>query len=526
MWYLAQFDLEIIHIKGENNYVADWLSRSAAYSSDHDTVIDEVAVPLVPALPVSSSVALPTVTELKEAIQQVSEKERSKCVVGADGLLYSRQMKLFIPHQFRNSVVYWLHAGPTGIHRGVNPTYRQLRRYMCYMWWPGMFNHVCVFVKACLVCLRNRSPKRSTSSMVLRRPSVFKLVSIDFVGPREVQGVEWYYVVVIDHCSRFIQTCSVRLRSTDAAVAIIKEQWVPTFGAPKVLLADNGSEFTSTQFVKYVTEDLMAHLVHSSPYYPQGNSINESSHNVLEHGIKCWLQRPHIETFPEILRNVTFGYNASYHSSIGDSPFSLMFGKPPVLPGWQGLSSEESELSRKYLLRHGELHRHLEAFLPKDSELVGVDEKGSNLKLNDFVVFPYGDYEKRQADSGSEMSPKYTPLWSLPSRVIRVGTKQVQVVEYGTGRLRKVPFAQCRKLPTDIPSGLKELNWTHIHHHLPKRWRAPIKSTDLPEIYRDLLGSSDYFTSRVLVETPQSSEVVSITPKAKKRRIPPNQEER
>ena len=91
------------------------------------------------------------------------------------------------------------------------------------------------------------------------------------------------------------------------------------------------------------------------------------------------------------------------------------------------------------------------------------------------------------ADQGAQESKKYTATWSLPSKIIHVGKGQLEVLEYGTGHERKVPASQVRLLPLDVPQGLRELNWTHIHHYLPKRWIQPCELGCLPPVYHDLV---------------------------------------
>eukprot|EP00923_Selenidium_pygospionis_P053070 GHVN01091917.1.p1 GENE.GHVN01091917.1~~GHVN01091917.1.p1 ORF type:complete len:115 (+),score=3.83 GHVN01091917.1:543-887(+) len=59
----------------------------------------------------------------------------------------------------------------------------------------------------------------------------------------------------------------------------------------------------------------------TSPYYPQGNGINESSHRLLEHVIKTSL-------------------------ATGETPAALVFGQDLVLPGWQDYSATANEEER------------------------------------------------------------------------------------------------------------------------------------------------------------------------------------
>ena len=64
-------------------------------------------------------------------------------------------------------------------------------------------------------------------------------------------------------------------------VELLKTKWIPTFGAPRLVLTDRGSQFTATSFSNYVTRTLQAHYVYTSPYHPQGNFINERAHGVI-----------------------------------------------------------------------------------------------------------------------------------------------------------------------------------------------------------------------------------------------------
>ena len=44
--YLQAFDFRIIYVKGENNQVADWLSRALPQDVDEDAIIDRMALPV------------------------------------------------------------------------------------------------------------------------------------------------------------------------------------------------------------------------------------------------------------------------------------------------------------------------------------------------------------------------------------------------------------------------------------------------------------------------------------------------
>jgi transposase InsO family protein len=70
--------------------------------------------------------------------------------------------------------------------------------------------------------------------------------------------------------------------TTRFVIRILKSYWVPVFQAPTAVLTDRGSQFIAKEFRAFITEELAAILVYMSPYYPQGNAVNEASHKALD----------------------------------------------------------------------------------------------------------------------------------------------------------------------------------------------------------------------------------------------------
>jgi len=94
--FLQQFNLKIMHIGGQLNVIADWLSRSL---DDGDTgcdnEINQMAVPTFcsvvqrPSLPTTTIPYVPTFNQLREGNLEMSEEEKKMTYEGSDGLLYS-----------------------------------------------------------------------------------------------------------------------------------------------------------------------------------------------------------------------------------------------------------------------------------------------------------------------------------------------------------------------------------------------------------------------------------------------------
>jgi len=285
--YLQQFDLEVRHINGLENCLADWLSRSLEsddpYSDDEAVCIPTFIAAVKRPRDFQENITtvvprLPTHHNIKEALKNITPDEEKMTFEGQDGLRYSlRTQKLFIPVVWRESFLFWMHGSRFGSHCGVNRTIRRLARWV---WWPGLSKDVREFVKGCLVCTRMALPSKPQSVIgVLSRPLPLQLISMDCVGPRTWWNSIFYYVVIIDHASRFIVAKSTLVPPTSAwLISVLKELWLSVFQAPMVILTDRGSEFISSEFRNFCLNFIGCSLVHTSAYYPQGNAINESSH--------------------------------------------------------------------------------------------------------------------------------------------------------------------------------------------------------------------------------------------------------
>lgn len=60
------------------------------------------------------------------------------------------------------------------------------------------------YVKACFICLRKSPPRVRSRRGALTRPHLFDLISMDYVGPRTINGLDYHFLVIIDHASRFL----------------------------------------------------------------------------------------------------------------------------------------------------------------------------------------------------------------------------------------------------------------------------------------------------------------------------------
>lgn len=476
--YLQQFNLKIVHINGVDNVLADWLSRSVE-EGDEFNDDEEIVAPQYVALEKNPGEtrtylrqndltvpAVPTMKELKKLNADLGDEEIPSTYVGNEGIRYSvKTHKPYIPENAREQFIYWMHASRFGGHAGINRTVKRLAKWV---WWPNMHNDVAKYIKGCLICVRSRPviPVVSVKS-VLSKAYPFELISLDCVGPRMWWNKNVYYLVIIDHASRYVYARATSNPPTSAwIIEVFRDSWLMLFQSPVALLTDRGSEFLSYEFKDFLARDVGCVVVKTSPYYPQGNAINESCHRALN-GMITALESSMDLTFEEAIRYIVQIHNSAPHTATGHSPYFYLFGMEPTLPGWQGLQSQDKERVSRHAKVSEAQTQHL-VKLKLEAEGVQARKMVDLPMIGGWIVYPLSDYEKRVAEGSTS---KYSSDWSLPAKVLKVQGKTV-VVRTWQGSDRQVPVAQVFKLEGEVAPSLQLVNVKQLEYERPTLSKA------------------------------------------------------
>ena len=436
---------------------------------------------------------------------------------------------IFVPKKLREHVMHWFHASLEGGHQGINKTNKRMRKFVG---WPGMLRDLRKYVECC-PC--RRVLKMSNQLFrgvrgVLECPRPLELVSIDFVGPKSWNGKEWYVACMVDHATRYMfNVVSHTNKSKDAKRALI--EWCGIFGAPQAILHDNGTEFTAEEFRNYVMCRLRVRFIRTSPYYPQANAINESSHQSLNNMMSSQAICARSEPFEEIVRVATTCYNATPHPSLGASPYYAMFGSEMMFPGWQKLSTHAAQIDKFRNLLGVRLQAVMRARV-RELEKTQVPEEDNSgaLKVGDWVWYKLGEYEKNSHFGSANITntTKLQPRWSWPCKVLEIRNgKQLLVQSLGSPQdaPRLVPLTQARLIPTDIPKSLAALQLKNIQIEAPRippshrklDARGDVSMNDLMDVarkHRDKTKASEImslmFVKAEKVDNRHEQEVIQI----------------
>ena len=477
--FLQQYDMTICYIKGDENAAADWLSRIPA-DIDDDELIDDISVPhmlvdkvedhAVKLVDTEFVPVLPTIRQIRKSLDNDSAADWVGSYLGPDGLRRdSRRDKLYIPKDLRQSIMWWFHTSKSGGHFGINGT---LRRMRLWIWWPGMHKSVSDYIGACLLCQRKPIPVLRGVRYALSKPYPFELISLDWVGPETINGVEHYYLVIIDHASRFVMA-DVSL-TCDAQVTrdLFERGWCSIFSAPKAVLTDRGAHFRGI-FNEFVLNDLGAYHVYSSPYYPQGNAINEACHKSLKRSVVAALWETH--NLRAALKDAVKIHNATPHIATGMSPHYMLFGCEMTFPGWQSFRQDGQPRRARYVRNELQFRRLLQERHKQDLGKYDKIPVDKIIVVGDWIVYELSSFESKQVLHPVSSSASFAPHMSLPCKVVAVKDKMLVVAMLGMPHVeRDVPISLCRKLKGEIPASLQKIALEQINYEAP-RWPASLK---------------------------------------------------
>ena len=93
-----------------------------------------------------------------------------------------------------------------------------------------------------------------------------------------------------DFFTKWVEAIPTRNATDKVIIEFIQENILSGFGCPKKLLTDNAQAFKSKSMVAFCGRNGII-LKHSTPYYPQGNGLVDSTNKSIIQSIKKLLKQ-------------------------------------------------------------------------------------------------------------------------------------------------------------------------------------------------------------------------------------------
>ncbi|XP_026530652.1 uncharacterized protein K02A2.6-like, partial [Notechis scutatus] len=168
-----------------------------------------------------------------------------------------------IPEKLQGKVLELLHEGHPGIVRT-----KALAR--SYAWWPGMDKRIEAWVAACNRCQETRPSPPAAPILEWETPrGPWSRIHIDFAGPTKGHT----FLIMVDAYSNWLEVSSMRTTTTEAVTKELSKLFA-THGLPDIIVSDNGPQFTSLEFEKFLAEWGIRHAL-TAPAHPAANGRAE-----------------------------------------------------------------------------------------------------------------------------------------------------------------------------------------------------------------------------------------------------------
>ena len=165
-----------------------------------------------------------------------------------------------IPEALKSRMLEQLHQGHPGITR-----MKALTR--SFVWWPGVDQQLEQKVKSCINCQQHQNTAPLHPWEWPKRP--WERLHVDYAGP--IQGK--MLLVTVDAYSKWIDIQVVNSATSRNTIDHLRTLFA-THGILEVLVSDNGTPFTSTEFTEFTKRNGIHHIK-TAPYHPSLNGVAE-----------------------------------------------------------------------------------------------------------------------------------------------------------------------------------------------------------------------------------------------------------
>nr|GEZ88866.1 DNA-directed DNA polymerase [Tanacetum cinerariifolium] len=307
---LQEFDFKVIDTRGAENYAADHLSR---LENPYENVFDPKEV---------------NETFPLETLNKIAHNDPSTPWY-ADLANYHAGNFIIKDGKEAIDILSACHSGPIGGHYGASYTAKKV--FDSGFYWPSIYKDAFELVKHCDSCQRQGkvSQRDEMPQNFIQICEIFDVWAIDFMGPFPSSKGNKYILVAVDYLSKWVKAKALPTNDVRVVVKFLKSLF-SRFGTPKAIISDRGTHFCNDKFSRVMAKYGVTHRL-STAYHPQTSGRVE----VTNRRLKRILERTVGENralWSDKLEDALWAFCTAYKTSIGCTPYRLVYGKACHLP--------------------------------------------------------------------------------------------------------------------------------------------------------------------------------------------------
>ena len=321
--YLQEFEIELKHIAGKNNVIADTLSRDASLAcSAADTSAE---FPLDPEKIIKAQEAC---EDCRKEINLNPGKYEGNPADGIPFRVANNNRPLLVPTSLREDILTWTHK-MLG-HPGRQKLHLTLKDIL---YWPHMFADIEALTAKCQLCqqVKDSQHAQGTLNMTNEQAQPWEIVSVDLIGPfrDDSKSQISHCLTILDHATRIVEIIGLKNIKASTVAQKFDKHWLCRYPRPSTLLSDQGTQFLSNEFQELLQSYGIHHTVTSS-YHPETNGMIERMHATINTMIRSTIAEG--GEWRTKLPAISWALRTTFHRTLGSTPFRAAFGRDGIYP--------------------------------------------------------------------------------------------------------------------------------------------------------------------------------------------------